>query len=173
MANSFVFLDDLIRDYFQYRGLTTTLRTFDNETTKLTVGPFRADRITEQLTLYIHQFDLSNLIDYWNQIEQRLLSSYVVHSQQQNFFLMKIRTNLYRCYLVHAIQSSRTEKVFDFFERLSKVLQQSTEWTKEWFSLPFIKNPEENSTFQLYFSKQWNDLFWISLQNFLSTAFYQ
>lgn len=173
MANSFTFLDDLIRDYFNYRGLPTTLRTFDNETSKLPIGSFRADRITEQLTLYIHQFDLINLIEYWNQLEQRLLSSYIVHSQQQNVFLAKIRTNLYRCYLVHAIQSSRTEKVYEFFEKLAKTLQQSSEWTKEWFSIPFIKNPEENSTFQLYFSKQWNDLFWISLQNFLSTAFYQ
>ena len=173
MASSFVFVDDLIRDYFNYRGLTSTLKTFDNETSKLSVGPFRADRITEQLTLFIHQSDLSGLIDYWNQFEQRLLSSYVVHSQQQNQFLIRIRTNLYRCYLVHAIQSTRTEKVYEFFERLAKTLQQSNEWTKEWFSLPFMKNPEENSMFQMYFSKQWNDMFWISLQNFLSTAFYQ
>ena len=173
MASSFPFVDDLLRDYLNYRGLTTTLRTFDNEQSKLPIGSFRADRITEQLTLYIHQFDINNLIDYWTQIEQRLLSMLVLHSHQQNNSLNKIRTNLYRCYLVHAIQSSRTEKIHEFFDRLAKILQQSTDWTKEWFALPFVKNPEENSTFQLYFSKQWNDLFWISLQNFLSTAFYQ
>ncbi|CAF0734115.1 unnamed protein product [Adineta ricciae] len=172
MASTFTFVDDLIRDYLNYRGLTTTLRTFDNEVSKIPIGQFRADRIVEQLTLYIHQFDINSLIDYWTQIEQRLFPTLIVRSQQQTNALLKARTNLYRCYLIHAIQSSKTDKVHEFFERLSKVLQQSNDWTKEWFALPFIRNPEENSTFQLYFSKQWNDLFWISLQNFLSTAFY-
>ncbi|CAF2646133.1 unnamed protein product [Rotaria sp. Silwood2] len=172
MASSFSFIDDLIRDYLNYRGLTSTLRTFENEITKIPIGQFRADRITEQLTLYINQFDINNLIDYWTQIEQRLLSTLIIRSQQQTNVLTKIRTNLYRCYLIHAIQSSKMDKIHEFFDRLAKNLQQSNEWTKDWFALPFIKNPEENPIFQLYFSKQWNDLFWISLQNFLSTAFY-
>ncbi|CAF3388997.1 unnamed protein product [Rotaria socialis] len=172
MASSFSFVDDLIRDYLNYRGLTSTLRTFDNEIGKIPIGQFRADRIIEQLTIYIHQFDINNLIDYWTQLEQRLLSTLIIRSQHQTNVLTKTRTNLYRCYLIHAIQSSKTDKINEFFDRLAKTLQQSHEWTKEWFALPFIKNPEENPTFQLYFSKQWNDLFWISLQNFLSTAFY-
>lgn len=173
MASSISFVDDLIRDYLNYRGLTSTLRTFESETSKIPIGQFRADRITEQLTLYIHQFDINNLIDYWSQIEQRLLSSLILRSQQQTNNLTKVRTNLFRCYLIHSVQSSKMDKVHEFFDRLARHLQQSSEWTKDWFALPFIKNPEENSTFQLYFSKQWNDLFWISLQNFLSTAFYQ
>ncbi|CAF1091250.1 unnamed protein product [Rotaria magnacalcarata] len=172
MASSFSFVDDLIRDYLNYRGLTSTLRTFDNEIGKIPIGQFRADRIIEQLTIYIHQFDINNLIDYWTQLEQRLLSTLIIRSQHQTNVLTKTRTNLYRCYLIHAIQSSKTDKINEFFDRLAKTLQQSNEWTKDWFALPFIKNPEENPTFQLYFSKQWNDLFWISLQNFLSTAFY-
>ena len=173
MTSSFSFIDELIRDYLTYRGLTNTLRAFDNEISKNPIGQFRADRITEQLALYIHQFDINNLIDYWNQIEQRFLSTSTIRSQQQAHILTKIRTNLYRCYLIHAIQSSKTDKIHEFFDRLAKILQQSNEWTKDWFALPFMKNPEENSAFQLYFSKQWNELFWISLQNFLSIAFYQ
>ncbi|CAF3432911.1 unnamed protein product [Rotaria sp. Silwood1] len=172
MTSTFSFVDDLIRDYLNYRGLTNTLKTFDNEIIKIPIGQFRADRITEQLTFYINQFDINNLIDYWTQIEQRLLSTLIIRSQQQTNVLTKIRTNLYRCYLIHAIQSSKMDKIHEFFDRLAKTFQQSNEWTKDWFALPFIKNPEENPTFQLYFSKQWNDLFWISLQNFLSTAFY-
>jgi hypothetical protein len=173
MSISFTFIDDLIRDYFQYRNLAYTSRLFENEISKLPLGQYRADHIIEQLTLYIHQFDINNLIDYWTQIEQRLLSTLGIHSQQLINVFTKIRINLYRCYLIHAVQSSKMDKINEFFERLTKVLQQSNEWTKEWFALPFIKNPEENITFQIYFSKQWNELFWISLQNFLSTAFYQ
>jgi len=173
MSISFTFIDDIIRDYFQYRNLTFTSRLFDNEISKLPLGQYRADRIIEQLTLYIHQFDINNLIDYWTQIEQRLLSTLEISSQQLLNVFTKIRMNLYRCYLIHAVQSSKMDKINEFFERLTKILQQSNEWTKDWFALPFIKNPEENLIFQIYFSKQWNELFWISLQNFLSKAFYQ
>src|SRR5437868_6405726 len=174
MAVSFTFIDDFIRDYFQYRNLTNSSRLFDNELSKLPLGQYRADRIIEQLTLYIHQFDINNLIDYWTQIEQRLLSTLEINNQQIINVLTKIRMNLYRCYLIHAVQSSKNDKINEFFERLTKILQQqSNEWSKEWFILPFIQNPEENIFFQIYFSKQWNELFWISLQNFLSTAFYQ
>ncbi|CAF4782907.1 unnamed protein product, partial [Rotaria socialis] len=125
MASSFSFVDDLIRDYLNYRGLTSTLRTFDNEIGKIPIGQFRADRIIEQLTIYIHQFDINNLIDYWTQLEQRLLSTLIIRSQHQTNVLTKTRTNLYRCYLIHAIQSSKTDKINEFFDRLAKTLQQS------------------------------------------------
>ncbi|CAF0724649.1 unnamed protein product [Didymodactylos carnosus] len=177
---SFGFLDDLLREYLHYRGFNSTLRSFEVETLKtdkITSGigglSFRADRIVEQLTMYINTYDINALMDYWQLIENRLFSLVLrsTQQQQQNNGLNKIRTNLYRCYLVHAIQSSKNDKVLEFFEKLTKSLQHLPEW-KEWFALPFIKNPDENSTFQTYFSKQWNDLFWISLQNFLSMAFY-
>ncbi|CAF3644123.1 unnamed protein product [Adineta steineri] len=172
MATSFTIIDDLVRDYFQYRNLSSTSRTFDNELIKLPIEQYRADHIIEQLTLNIHQFDLTTLIDYWTQIEQRLLSNLTIDSQKLINIFTKIRTNLYRCYLIHAIQSSKTDKINEFFDRLIKTLQQSNDWSKEWFTLPFIKNPKENPVFQVYFSKQWSELFWASLQNFLSIAFF-
>ena len=169
MATSLTLIDELIRDYLHFRGLTSTLRSFDHELGKVPLGQFRADRLVEQLTGFIQQFEINNLIDCWTQIEQRLLSTLTIHVPVFN----QIRLNLYRCYLIHAVQSSRMDKITEFFDRLTKVLQQSPEWTKDWFALPFIKNPEENAVFQVYFSKQWNDLFWISLQNCLSMAIYQ
>ncbi|UJR22257.1 hypothetical protein I4U23_025318 [Adineta vaga] len=172
MATSFSFIDDLLRDYFHYRNLTFTTRTFDNELSKLPFEHYRADQIIEKLTLDIHQFELNSLIDYWTQIEQRLLSTLTINPSQLLNVSTKIRHYLYKCYLIQAVQSSRTDKINEFFEKLIKILQQSNEWPKEWFTLPFIPNPEENATFRVYFSKQWNELFWISLQNFLSTAFF-
>lgn len=37
--------------------------------------------------------------------------------------------------------------------------------------LPYIKNPEENAFFQIYFSKQWQDTCLVSLHNFLASIF--
>ncbi|CAF0757025.1 unnamed protein product [Adineta ricciae] len=172
MATSFSFVDDLLRDYFHYRNFTSTTRSFDNELSKLPFEHYRADQIIEQLTLDIHQFELNSLIDYWTQIEQHLLSTLKINPSQLLSVSTKIRHYLYKCYLIHAVQSARTDKVNEFFEKLNKNLQQSNEWTKEWFALPFISNPEDNVTFRVYFSKQWNEVFWISVQNFLSMAFF-
>ena len=36
--------------------------------------------------------------------------------------------------------------------------------------LPFVKNAEENSTFAMYFSRQWQDTMFLSLHNFLSVV---
>ena len=173
MSISFQFIDDFIRDYFQYRNLILTSRVFDNEITKLPVGEYRADRIIEQLTIYIQQFDLNNLIDYWIHIEQCLLLKLDINSKQLINIFGKIRLNLYRFYLINAVEKSKIDKINEFYERLNKTLQQSNEWTKDWYALPFIKNPQENFLFKIYFSKQWYELFWNSLQNFLSLAFYQ
>ncbi|CAF1103382.1 unnamed protein product [Rotaria sp. Silwood1] len=172
MAISFTFINDIIRDYFQYRNLISTSRIFDNELSKLSLEQYRADHIIKQLTFYIYQFDINNLIDYWTQIEQQLLSTLTINIEQIMNIFIKIRINLYRCYLIHAIKLSKIDKINEFFERLIKFLQQTNEWTKEWFILPYINNPDNNSLFQIYFSKQWNELFWISLQNFLSLALY-
>jgi hypothetical protein len=58
----------------------------------------------------------------------------------------------------------------ELFENYAYKLQSQTEW-KEWYCLPFLKNPEENPTFSVYFSKNWIDTFIISLQNFLNIIF--
>lgn len=173
MATSFECINDLIRDYFQYRNLTSTSRVFENDLLKLPFRQYRADLIIERLTMHINQFEINNLIDYWTQIEQHLLSNLSIEAQSLMNIFKKIRINLYRCYLIHAVQLSKLDKINEFYDRLTKTLQQTSEWTKEWFTLPFIKNPEEDSFFQTYFSQQWNDLFWVSLQNFLSVAFHR
>jgi len=36
--------------------------------------------------------------------------------------------------------------------------------------LPFIKNAEENATFAMYFSRQWQDTVFLSLHNFLNVV---
>jgi len=77
---------------------------------------------------------------------------------------------LLRYYLIHAVQSSKTDKAIEFFENYAYKLQSQNEW-KEWYCLPFLKNPEDNPTFSVYFSKNWIDTFVTSLQNFLNIIF--
>lgn len=38
-------------------------------------------------------------------------------------------------------------------------------------AFPFVKNPEDNLTYSVHFSKQWHDTMLVSLHNFLATIF--
>ena len=39
-------------------------------------------------------------------------------------------------------------------------------------AIPFIKNPEQNVAFEMYFQRAWQDTFFLSLYNFLITLFH-
>ena len=39
-------------------------------------------------------------------------------------------------------------------------------------AIPFIKNPEQNVTFEMYFQRAWQETFFLSLYNFLITMFH-
>uniref|UniRef100_A0A3Q3GCM5 WD repeat-containing protein 91 n=1 Tax=Labrus bergylta TaxID=56723 RepID=A0A3Q3GCM5_9LABR len=82
----------------------------------------------------------------------------------------KLRTSLYRYYVINTIQKGNLEKTQEFFQKQALELQVQAEW-RDWFILPFIPIPEQNSAFSPYFSRQWADTFLVSLHNFLSVLF--
>ncbi len=104
-----------------------------------------------------------------------------------------MENSLLRMYLVNACTNNKQEKVHEFFEKLGNDLQHQLEW-KDWFgilltyykfstniflskhniifiALPFIKNPEENPAYLVYFTRQWQDTMLISLHNLLAVSF--
>lgn len=160
------FNDGLVREYLLFRGFTQSLKAFDNELKIDRDKAFRPDKITEQLFSYISSHDIQGLRDYWGYLDSKLFA------RLENCFsscIRKLESGLLKLYLVHAHQNGRHEKVVDFFEKLSSELQKIHEW-REWFAFPFIKNPEENPSFSMYFSKTWQDTFNASLHNFISVV---
>ncbi|XP_068134061.1 WD repeat-containing protein 91 isoform X2 [Hyperolius riggenbachi] len=159
--------DDLVREYLTFRGFTSTLKHFDADIKADREKGFRVDRIVEQLLQFIQSYDLNGLLDYWAYLERRLFSRLEdVYRPTVN----KLKTSLFRYYLVYTIQTSRTDKAQDFFQKQAPELQNQVEW-KEWFALPFLPSPDANPTFSTYFSRQWADTFTVSLHNFLSVLF--
>ncbi|KAJ8007389.1 hypothetical protein DPEC_G00117000 [Dallia pectoralis] len=128
---------------------------------------FRVDKIIDQLQLFIQIFDLSGLKDYWCYLDRRLFCRLEdVYRPTVN----KLRTSLFRYYLVHTVQSRNPDKTQEFFQRQAQELQVQPEW-RDWFVLPFIPAPELNPAFAPYFTRQWTDTFLVSLHNFLSVLF--
>uniref|UniRef100_W5KRE7 WD repeat-containing protein 91 n=1 Tax=Astyanax mexicanus TaxID=7994 RepID=W5KRE7_ASTMX len=165
MASAVERTDDLVREYLIYRGFTSALKHLDSEIKSDKEKGFRVDKIIDQLQHFIQTYDLAGLKEYWGYLDRRLFSRLEdVYRPTVN----KLRTSLFRYYLVHTIQNQ--EKTQEFFQKQAAELQGQAEW-RDWFVLPFIPVPEQNPAFSPYFSLQWADTFLVSLHNFLSVLF--
>ncbi|XP_049322107.1 WD repeat-containing protein 91 isoform X1 [Astyanax mexicanus] len=167
MASAVERTDDLVREYLIYRGFTSALKHLDSEIKSDKEKGFRVDKIIDQLQHFIQTYDLAGLKEYWGYLDRRLFSRLEdVYRPTVN----KLRTSLFRYYLVHTIQMKNQEKTQEFFQKQAAELQGQAEW-RDWFVLPFIPVPEQNPAFSPYFSRQWADTFLVSLHNFLSVLF--
>uniref|UniRef100_A0A8C1NXJ6 WD repeat-containing protein 91 n=1 Tax=Cyprinus carpio TaxID=7962 RepID=A0A8C1NXJ6_CYPCA len=167
MASAVERTDDLVREYLIYRGFTSTLKLLDSEIKTDKEKGFRVDKIIDQLQQLIQSYDLTGLKEYWAYLDRRLFSRLEdVYRPTVN----KLRTSLYRFYVIHTVQMKNPEKTQEFFQKQALELQTQPEW-RDWFALPFIPAPEQNPTFSPYFSRQWADTFLVSLHNFLSVLF--
>uniref|UniRef100_A0A7N2MFZ0 ARMC9 CTLH-like domain-containing protein n=1 Tax=Quercus lobata TaxID=97700 RepID=A0A7N2MFZ0_QUELO len=85
--------------------------------------------------------------------------------------LSKLEVSILRYYIAHAIQSGRRDKVVDLFEMNgNEFLQRGKDWTA-WFAIPYIKNPNLDPEFHIYFSKEWYEALRLSVRNFFSEIF--
>uniref|UniRef100_A0A3Q4BAT6 ARMC9 CTLH-like domain-containing protein n=1 Tax=Mola mola TaxID=94237 RepID=A0A3Q4BAT6_MOLML len=159
--------DEHVREYLIYRGFTSTLKHLDGDIKADKEKGFRVDKIIDQLQQFVHSFDLFGLKEYWLYLDRRLFCRLEdVYRTTVN----KLRTSLYRYYVINTIQKGNLEKTQEFFHKQASELQGQAEW-RDWFILPFIPAPEQNPTFCPYFSRQWADTFLVSLHNFLSVLF--
>ncbi|XP_059214487.1 WD repeat-containing protein 91 [Centropristis striata] len=159
--------DEHVREYLIYRGFTSTLKHLDTEIKSDKEKGFRVDKIIDQLQQFVQNFDLFGLKEYWLYLDRRLFCRLEdVYRSTVN----KLRTSLYRYYVINTIQKQNPERTQEFFQKQALELQTQVEW-RDWFILPFISAPEQNPAFSPYFSRQWSDTFLVSLHNFLSVLF--
>lgn len=187
-TTSVALMDELVKEYLLYRGFTSAFRAFDHDLRNDRDRSFRVDKITEQLLHHIHAFDLTGFLDYWNYLDQKYFSKLIPTATVKSggggggasgasgvnlSLTRRYELNLMRYYLVNAMRAGKPEKAFEFFETYSSKLQShgtAIEW-KEWYSLPFVKLPDEHPFFSVYFSPTWIDSLVVSFQNFLSVLF--
>ncbi|GAA5810781.1 hypothetical protein MFLAVUS_004208 [Mucor flavus] len=165
--NSLYQVDELVKEYLLFRGFTATFRALETEIRSDKDKGFQVDKIIEELLGAIANGDIQALIDYYRYLDIRFFSRLDSRFQRT---IKKFELCLLRHYLIHAMQHKKREKVIEFFDIYGPELHGKPEWS-QWFALPYIKNPSNDSTFETFFSKQWVDNYTISLHNFLATTF--
>ncbi|XP_018018798.1 WD repeat-containing protein 91 [Hyalella azteca] len=160
-------LDDLVKEYLLFRGFSQSLKTFENDLKIDKDKGFRVDRLTDQIMSYIQTYDLQGLRDLWNHFDRRIFTRL---SPSMQPYVRKLETSVLRLYVVNTLQTNKVDKLHEFFDKMAPELQTSPEW-RDWFVLPYLKGAEDNPTFAMYFSRQWQDTLMVSLTNFLSVVF--
>ncbi|XP_060052601.1 WD repeat-containing protein 91 isoform X3 [Erinaceus europaeus] len=105
MAEAVERTDELVREYLLFRGFTHTLRQLDAEIKADKEKGFRVDKIVDQLQQLMQVYDLTALRDYWSYLERRLFS------RLEDIYrptINKLKTSLFRFYLVYTIQWADT-----------------------------------------------------------------
>ncbi|XP_066915154.1 WD repeat-containing protein 91-like [Clytia hemisphaerica] len=167
MATTANALDDLIKEYLIYRGFTATLKCFDVDLKNDKSKSFKVENILEQFATCIHNTDITSLRKYWKYFD-RCFFSQLGHDTYK--VIKKLEGNLLKLYIIHCVQTNKMDKVTEFFEKYASELHHEDNW-KEWFALPFMKNPEQARSFSICFTKIWQDSVLLSLGNCLETVF--
>ncbi|KAL1342434.1 hypothetical protein AAHE18_09G157300 [Arachis hypogaea] len=163
------YAEELVREFLVFRGFTNTLQSYDSELrTDLGKG-FHVDKILDLIfSLYVPKFQADRLVALLSFFKHYLSSSSETALLST---LSKIQTSLLRFYVVHALQANRRDRVIDFFAvHGSDLLQRSQDWTR-WFAIPYVKNPNQDPEFRVYFSKEWYEALHLSVRNFFSEIF--
>lgn len=161
------YVDELVKEYLLFRGFSQTLKAFDNDLKAEKEKGFRVDKIVDQLMQYIYNYDLTSLRELWGHLDLRMFSRLESHFTPA---VRKLENAVLKMYLVNTVVNNKQDRIQDFFTKMTPELQGHSEW-KEWFALPFVKNPEDNPAYSVHFSRQWQDTMLVSLHNFLATIF--
>ncbi|PBC30266.1 WD repeat-containing protein 91 isoform X1 [Apis cerana] len=161
------YVDELVKEYLLFRGFSQTLKAFDNDLKAEKEKGFRVDKIVDQLMQYIYNYDLASLRELWGHLDMRMFSRLESHFTPA---VRKLENAVLKMYLVNAAVNNKQDRIQEFFIKMTPELQGHSEW-KEWFALPFVKNPEDNPAYSVHFSRQWQDTMLVSLHNFLATIF--
>ncbi|CAK9176943.1 unnamed protein product [Ilex paraguariensis] len=153
------YAEELVREFLVFRGFTNTLQAFEKELgTEIGKG-FQMDKILDLIfSVHVPKFQAENLIRLLSFFKQCFSSSETTLTAT----LSKLEVSILRYYIIHAIQSGRTDKVIEFFGMYGNdLLQRDQDWNS-WFAIPYLKNPNFDPRFRLYFSKEWFDALHLS-----------
>ncbi|KAM1020896.1 hypothetical protein ACFX13_042799 [Malus domestica] len=163
------YAEELVREFLVFKGFTNTLQAFDSElSTDISKG-FQVDRIMELIfSVYVPKFQAEKLVGLFSFFKQCLSSS---SETVLLTTLSKLEVSILRYYVVNAIQSGRRDKVLEFFGMIGNdLLQRGQDWTA-WFAIPYVKKPNSDPEFRIYFSKEWYEALRLSVRNFFSEIF--
>lgn len=169
MMENMQYAEELVREFLVFRGFTNTLQAFEEDLSTDIGKGFEVDKIIDLIfSVYVPKFEAGKLVGLLTFLKQCFSSS---SETVLITTLTKLEISVLRYYVIHALRSGREDKVVEFFGAYGNdMLQRNKDWTP-WFALPYLKNPNLDPQFRVFFSKDWFDALVLSFRNFLSEMF--
>ncbi|KAK1285380.1 hypothetical protein QJS10_CPB20g00598 [Acorus calamus] len=163
------YAEELVKEFLVFRGFMNTLQIFETELSTDVGKAFQVDKILDLIfSVYVPRFQADKLVGLLSFFKQCFSSSSEAALIDT---LSKLEVSILRYYIVHALNSARQDKVIEFYGTYGNVLlQKCDDWTP-WFAIPYMKNPNLDPQFRVYFSKEWFDALLLLVRNFLSEVF--
>ncbi|KAJ1971830.1 hypothetical protein H4R35_005028 [Dimargaris xerosporica] len=161
------YVDELIREYLVFRGFTTTLKAFETDTKLDKDKGFQTKNIAQQLLTLAQNLDIQGLLQYWRYLDLRFFSRL---EEKYLDTAKRLEQCLVKFCMAAAVQQKQPDRLIECFDEYAAAMVDHTEWAR-WFTLPYIAAPEKDPFFQIYFTPQWQDMFRLSLHNFIDTVF--
>ncbi|KAL5069772.1 hypothetical protein RYX36_020659 [Vicia faba] len=164
------YAEELVREFLVFRGFTNTLEAYETELRTDVGKGFQVDKILDLIfSLYVPKFQIDKLVALLGFFKHYLSSSFETTLVST---FSKLEASVLRFYVVHALQTNRRDKVVEFFTVHGPDLLQSSQedWT-QWFAIPYVKNPQLDPEFRVFFSKEWCQALNLSVRNFFSEIF--
>ncbi|WJX14439.1 hypothetical protein P8452_04702 [Trifolium repens] len=158
------YAEELVREFLVFRGFTNTLEAYETELRTDVGKGFQVDKILDLIfSLYIPKFQIDKLVALLG-----FFKHYISSSSETTLVstFSKLEASVLRFYVVHALQSNRRDKVVEFFTVHGPDLLQSSQddWT-QWFAIPYVKNPQLDPEFRIFFSKEWYQALHLSISS--------
>ena len=90
----------------------------------------QVDRVVDHIVSFLQTSDLPGYLEFWEHLDQRFysrLDASFTSSARKLDLLLK------RYFLVVCVQNGKTDKITDFYRRLSSEIQSSSDW-RDWLS---------------------------------------
>ncbi|MFS8025810.1 hypothetical protein Hanom_Chr16g01479501 [Helianthus anomalus] len=145
------YVEELVREFLFFRGFTSTLQSFDKELVTDICKDFHKDKIFDLIfSLYIPKFQPDNLIS---------LLTFFKH-------VFSSLETLFNFYFIQVYGDDLTRKDQDWMIWFGGCLLFLC-----FVGIGYMKNPNLDPLFRVYFSKEWFDALNLSVRNFLSEIF--
>eukprot|EP00960_Hanusia_phi_P062284 765105-Hanusia_phi.AAC.2 len=161
--------DRAVEEYLLFRGFMQAHRSFLQETKNDRLHEFQVEKIVEELLRLLTSFQYQAMMDLWCFLQDRFFTRM---SSKFWAVIKHLECSLQRFYLVNACQSDRMDKVKEVLEMEAESFRSSRDW-EVWFQLPYIKDPASDSSFHVFFTKEWASQLVVSVHNLLATVFHE
>ncbi|GMT07267.1 hypothetical protein PENTCL1PPCAC_29441, partial [Pristionchus entomophagus] len=151
---------ELVTDFLQLKGLNDV----GLQLTLASDAKPAKDRIVSELLDLVDNLKWAEFRAKWESLNEQIFACL---TSDQSALASELEIDLQKLYLIRCISKGEKKRCLAFFTEMSAFIEDNKAWN-DWLCLPYVAEPRDLEPFKRYFSKQWREVFALSLHNFFN-----